>query len=179
MGGAALRSAGEGGRGSAVATERTVSAVRERRLRLRGVNSKIKPQLGTWRAAMRRERETERALLETIGARRAARDHRALAPGQSPLGSRSAAGSKTRERHAASARPSQQGERTAPCPSLLRRPATDDVSGGVSRAVDENSRKLLALHAERIVVFVEALERRLCEVALQDDVGHEARAVSV
>ena len=58
--GAALRSAGEAGRGSAFVAEHAAGTARERWLRLRGVNSKIKPQFDARRAATRREREAER-----------------------------------------------------------------------------------------------------------------------
>ena len=58
--GEALRSAGEAGRGSASAAEHVAGTARERRLRLRGVNSKIKPQFDAQRGATRPERDAER-----------------------------------------------------------------------------------------------------------------------
>ena len=58
--GEALRSAGEAGRGSASAAEHVAGTARERRLRLRGVNSKIKPQFDARRGATRPERDAER-----------------------------------------------------------------------------------------------------------------------
>ena len=60
LGDRALRSAGEAGRGSASAAEHAAGTARERWLRLRGVNSKIKPQFDARCAATRREREAER-----------------------------------------------------------------------------------------------------------------------